>query len=145
MKNLMIIVVFSLLIYSCTSSQSTGAKNDLVKNNNTTERENKTSQDTIRIANDELEYEIIIIEIGFDSWLVTQKPMNYYPQHTLEFKNNMYVIEWNQRVLQPSVFNPSLYEQRIDYDPTVDYGMEVNYKLYMYFKYFQQKYHQNLR
>ncbi len=57
----------------------------------------------------------------------------------------MYVIEWNQRVLQPSVFNPSLYEQRIDYDPTVDYGMEVNYKLYMYFKYFQQKYHQNLR
>ncbi|MEN8125008.1 MAG: DUF6146 family protein [Bacteroidota bacterium] len=138
MKNLMIIFIFSMIIYSCGSTQTTA-------DNNKTVKVNEQSKDTIRIANDELEYEIIIIEIGFDSWLVTQKPMSYYSQNTLEFKNNMYVIEWNQRVTQPNRYNPNLYEQQIDYDPTVDYGMEVNYKLYMYFMYFQQKYNQKLR
>jgi len=138
MKNLLIVFIFSIMIYSCSTSQnSTNNKIKAVK-------VNEQIQDTIRIANDELEYEIIIIEIGFDSWLVTQKPMEYYSQNTLEIKNNMYVIAWNQRVLNPIRYNPHLYEQQIDYDPTVDYGMEVNYKLYMYFKYFEQKYNQRL-
>lgn len=136
MKNLIGIIIFFVIIFSCTTSQKTIVSEETV----TTD----TTNDTIRIVNDELEYEIIIIEIGFDSWLVTQKPMSYYTNSTLAFKNYIYVIEWNQRVLQPGRYNPNLYEQSIDYDPNIDYGIEVNYKLYQYFQFFQQKYKQRL-
>ncbi len=136
MKNLIGKIIVFIIIFSCTTSQKTIVSKEAV----TTD----TIKDTIKIANDELEYEIIIIEIGFDSWLVTQKPMSYYSNSTLAFKNYRYVIEWNQRVTQPSLYNPNLYEQLIDYDLNIDYGMEVNYKLYQYFQFFQQKYKQIL-
>lgn len=100
--------------------------------------------DTIKIENEELEYEIIIIENGFQSWLATQRSENFYTQQTLESKNKFYVVEWNQRVMAPHRYNPNLYSMTIDYDHTVDYGMEVNYLLYMYFKFFQTKYRQRL-
>ncbi len=104
-----------------------------------------TANDTITIANDELEYEIIIIEPGFNSWLVsTAKPEGYYSQSYLETKNIFYVSEWNRRVLQPQRYNPNLYEMQIDYRHGIDYGFEVNYKLYNYFVYFQLKHKQQL-
>lgn len=104
-----------------------------------------TENDTIRIANDDLEYEIIIIEPGFQFWLAsTAKPENYYSQSYLETKNIFYVTEWNSRVLQPHQYNPNLYEMQIDYQQGIDYGYEVNYKLYNYFIYFQLKYNQRL-
>ncbi|VAV86151.1 hypothetical protein MNBD_BACTEROID02-1823, partial [hydrothermal vent metagenome] len=55
------------------------------------------------------------------------------------------VVEWNYRVTQPLLYNTNLYEQEINYSPHIDYGIEVNYKLFMYFKFFQQKYKQKLR
>lgn len=100
----------------------------------------ETAYDTIRIVNEEIEYEILILELGFDSWLVTQPPMTYYANQTLATKNNMLVVEWNQRVLQPLRYDPMLYQQSIDYSPFIDYGIEVNYLLYMYFKFFEHKY-----
>ena len=101
--------------------------------------------DTIRIENDELEYEIIILEIGFNQWLVSQPPMTYWSLNVLEQRNRAYVFEWNQRAMNPTVWNPNLYNQTIDYEPTVDYGLEVNYMLYMFFEFFQDKYRQRLR
>ncbi|MEM7382459.1 MAG: DUF6146 family protein, partial [Bacteroidota bacterium] len=56
----------------------------------------------------------------------------------------IYVINWNNRVLQPQQFSQRLYELQINYDPTIDYGYELNYKLYNYFIYFQRKYRQRL-
>lgn len=106
---------------------------------------NVTEQDTVRIANDELEYEIIIIEPGFNAWLISvAKPEGYYTQEFLESRNRLYVTEWNNRVLQPQRYNPRLYEMQIDYRPNIDYGYEVNYKLYNYFIYFQLTYKQQL-
>ena len=105
----------------------------------------KKEQDTFRIANDKLEYEIIIIEPGFNSWLERMaKPEGYYSQEFLEGRNQIYVSEWNRRVLRPSVYNTSLYEMQIDYNTSIDYGYEVNYKLYNYFIYFQLHYKQQL-
>ena len=104
----------------------------------------ETTQDTIRIVNEELEYEIIIFEIGFESWLVTQFPRSFYSNQTLAVKNYMMVIEYNIRVSDPMRYNSMLYQQLIDYRSNIDYGMEVNYLLYMYFKFFQQKYNQRL-
>ena len=100
--------------------------------------------DTIRIENEELEYEIIILEVGFQNWLVTQRPMWYYSLNILENRNRYYVLEWNRRVQNPQLFNSNLYFQFIDYDPAIEYGLEVNYMLYMYFEFFQQKYRQRL-
>ncbi len=101
--------------------------------------------DTIEIASDETEYQIIIIEPGFNFWLRSiARPEGYYSQSFLENRNQIYVINWNQRVLSPSQYNPDLYVLQIDYDPNIDYGYEVNYKLYNYFIYFQRKYNQRL-
>jgi len=103
------------------------------------------AQDTVRIANDKLEYEIIIIEPGFNSWLERMaKPEGYYSKEFLEGRNQIFVSEWNRRVLQPSVYNANLYEMQIEYKPFVDYGYDVNYKLYNYFVYFQLHYKQQL-
>lgn len=102
-------------------------------------------EDTVVIADDKTEYEIIIIEPGFQTWLQSiARPEGYYSQSFLENRNRILVINWNQRVLQPLRYNPHLYEMQINYDQSIDYGYEVNYKLYNYFVYFQRKYNQRL-
>lgn len=94
--------------------------------------------DKVRIANDSLEYEVIIIDPGFNSWLATNaRPRNYYSESYLENHNQRFVNEWNIRVNQPQRFSPDLYAMRIDYDPRIHYGYEVNYLLYNYMVYFQ--------
>ena len=101
--------------------------------------------DSVAIADAESNYEIVIIEPGFYNWLVSiARPEGYYSQNFLENRNAIYVMNWNNRVLDPARFNPNLYEMQIDYDPAIDYGYEVNYKLYNYFIYFQRKYNQRL-
>lgn len=105
----------------------------------------QTSGDTVKIANEDVEYEIIIIEPGFYYWLQSiARPEGYYSQPYLETRNQILVANWNQRVLQPSRFDPNLYQLQIDYQQGIDYGYEVNYKLYNYFIYFQRKYRQRL-
>ncbi|HNP33521.1 MAG TPA: DUF6146 family protein [Flavobacterium sp.] len=96
------------------------------------------ASDTVRIANDSLQYEVIIIDPGFSSWLASRaKPRNYYSVNYLENKNRIYVNEWNIRAMQPQRYNPSLYEMQINYDPNIHYGYEVNYLIYNYMIYFQ--------
>ena len=132
-----IIILFILVFWSCsTSKKDSTSNNKLVVQN---------EKDTIRIANDSLEYEIIIFEPGFNSWLSSAaRPRGYYSQNYLESRNRIYVREYNMRVAQPSLYNPSLYEMRIDYQDTINYGYEVNYLLYNYFIYFQLTYKQKL-
>lgn len=135
MKNLAGALLIWSIIIGCSPSKSVVADQKVVAAN---------SKDTIRIANDSLEYEIIIIEPGFDSWLVTAKPRNFYSLTYLENKNRFYVAEWNRRVLDPFRYNPDLYGMRIDYESNIHYGLEVNYLLYNYFVYFQKRYKQRL-
>ena len=106
---------------------------------------NTTVNDTVKIENDSLEYQILIIEPGFNVWLeTTARPEGYYSQKYLENRNIILVNEWNARVMQPQRYNPQLYEMQIDYRAGIDYGYEVNYKLYNYFIYFQLAYNQIL-
>jgi hypothetical protein len=136
MKTLVTLILLGVFIVSCNSTKPfTGAAST-----NAT-----TAQDTVRIANDSLEYEILIIEPGFNAWLAsTAKPEGFYSQQYMENRNRLYVLEYNQRVLQPQRYSGFLYELQIDYQPTIDYGYEVNYKLYNYFIYFQLTYKQRL-
>lgn len=130
------VLLLGFLTFSCNSTKSTTKTNSM---------SNTTTQDTVRIANDSLEYEILIIEPGFNSWLASRaKPEGFYSQEYLESRNRIYVMEWNQRVTQPQRYNGNLYELQIDYQPNINYGYDVNYKLYNYFIYFQLTYKQRL-
>lgn len=101
--------------------------------------------DTVKIANDAIEYEVTIIDPGFTTWLNSRSfPRGYHSETYLENRNQWYVQEWNTRVLQPQRFNPSLYEMQINYEPNIHYGYEVNYLIYNYMIYFQNTYKQNL-
>ena len=134
MKNLLYILILGLFIYSC----GTGKNRSFKDSNKTT-----VANDTVRIANDSLEYEIIIIEPGFNLFINSiAKPEGYYSQSYLESKNKFLVQEYNARVRQPHRYNPLLYVQEINYDPRTDYGYEVNYLLYNYFVFFSREYNQ---
>ena len=101
----------------------------------------KEKEEPVIISNKSLEYEIIIIDIGFTLYLNSiAKPMNYYSLNFLENKNTIYVANWNMRASNPSRFDSSIYENVIEYNPQVDYGLEVNYKLFNYFQFAEQKY-----
>lgn len=137
MKNsvYIIMVVFCLLL-GCNSSKATFPN---------TVKTVATQGDTVRIANDKLEYEVLIIDPGFSTWVTTTAlPRNYYSQSYLQSKNQMWVSEWNSRVLQPMRYSPNLYEMTINYDPNIDYGYEVNYLIYNYMVYFQNSNKQKL-
>ncbi|MBP1840805.1 DUF6146 family protein [Formosa algae] len=136
-------IFYILLITLCCIGCNAGKTN--LKTSGTNKAVNVTENDTIRIENDSLEYEIIIIEPGFNAWLnSTAKPEGYYSQQYLESRNYILVTEWNIRVSNPQRYDPNLYELSIDYRPNIDYGYEVNYKMYNYFVYFQLKYNQKL-
>ena len=126
MRYLIVLMVF--LFVSCATSYKQENSSDF--------------DDRVVIKNEDLDYEIIIIEPGFNAWLATQQPMSYYQQNTLEIRNKIDVTIWNQRVLEPNRYNTNLYTIQINYDFNTDYGLEVNYKLFMYFKYFKKKYNQ---
>lgn len=133
MRYILIMVAVLACFYSCnTSSSSMNASSKAV-----------TVNDTIRIANDSLEYEIFIIEPGFNTWILTQPPKGYYGIPFLESRNRNYVYEYNNRVLNPQRYTVALYPQQINYEMGIHYGLEVNYMLYNYFLYFQKKYKQN--
>lgn len=138
MKSIIFIVLICGFAIGCnTTKTNTSHKNELL--------ENTKLSDTVSIANEDLEYEIMIIEPGFNAWLAsTARPEGFYSQQYLESRNLIFVNEWNNRVLQPQQFNPNLYEMRIDYQQGIDYGYDVNYKLYNYFIYFQLTYKQRL-
>lgn len=133
MKNIFYILILGLMIYSC-GTQDRNLRSDRVAN---------AENDTVRIANDSLEYEIIIIEPGFNLFINSiARPEGYYSQSYLENKNRFLVQEYNQRVRNPQRYNPNLYIQEINYDNNIDYGYEVNYLLYNYFVYLSRQYNQ---
>lgn len=139
-KSLMLLLLIPLLILGCKSTQE-----GLDISSAEQEAFRQTEGESVVIANEETEYEIVIIDPGFYSWLVSfARPEGYYSQTFLENRNAIYVTNWNQRVLLPAQYDTRLYEWPIDYDPKIDYGYEVNYKLYNYFIYFQRKYNQRL-
>lgn len=132
MKYLFYLAFLGLLIYSCSSTKDRSFEDTAAQ-----------ISDTVRIANDSLEYEILIIDPGYSYFLhAIAKPEGYYSQSYLENKNQFLVNDYNSRVLQPQRYDPSIYAQQINYDPSIDYGYEVNYKLYNYFVYLAREYGQ---
>lgn len=131
-----LIITFAIII-GCTTQQKTvvASKPD---------KEKQIAGDTVRIANDELEYEVIIIDPGFNGWLNSRaRPRGYHAQSYLENKNLQWITEWNIRANQPNRYG-EMYQMRIDYSGNINYGYEVNYLIYNYLVYFQQTNNQRL-
>lgn len=133
MKNYISILFFLLiaLFFGCKSNTRPVMANNSVKT--------AQASDTIRIANKELEYEVIIIDPGFDSWFRgVAKPRGFYSQYYLESRNIRWVSEWNNRAQFPTNnVERDLFQLQIDYQSGINYGYEVNYLLYNYLVYFQ--------
>ncbi|WP_299617552.1 DUF6146 family protein [uncultured Tenacibaculum sp.] len=120
----------------------------LIANCNSTKTINKSTEreEPVVIKNDSLEYEIIILDIGFNAYLQSiARPVGYYSQSYLENRNSFLVPVWNARVNDPIRFNPNIYQNVIDYDANIDYGYDVNYKLFNYFQFAERKYRMVLR
>lgn len=99
--------------------------------------------DTLRFEpateeSDSVEYELIVLDPGYDSYLIMQPPMEYYSKQYYEMWNFRYVTEWNYRHMQPLQYG-DIYETYIDYRPEIDYGLELNYKLFYYFRFFEKE------
>lgn len=127
------LTIFSLVfvLFSCATTFS--------KSNGTEQEE------PVVIANDSLAYEITIIDPGFTAYLNSMaQPVGFYSQSYLEARNSAWVLTWNLRAQNPQQFNPSIYENNIDYQPNINYGYDVNYKLFNYFLFAQRKYKMSL-
>jgi len=127
-----LIICFGIVLFACGSPSAATQKT--------------TKEKPVVIANDSLEYEIIIFDLGFTQYLNSiAQPVGFYTQNYLENRNRFYVAEWNNRVNNPAVFDPNIYENIINYDNNVNYGYDVNYKLFNYFEFAQRKYRMTLR
>lgn len=111
----------------------------------TTKRTTKIKEEPVVISNKKLEYQIIIIDPGFTTFLNSEaRAKNYYSNSYLKTKNQRYVSVWNSRVRNPQKYSSNIYENIINYNPKLDYGLDVNHKLYWYFKFAEKKYKMKL-
>lgn len=131
---LTLMLLSSLFLCNCASTKSSQ------KTASTSAQE----KDTIVIKNDSLNYELVILDYGFESWLKSKSQRRDFGIKYLEQKNENYVFEYNSRVRNSRGYDENLYQFIIEYDPEVNYGYDVNYMLYHYFLFFEEKYNQNL-
>lgn len=85
---------------------------------------------------DTTEYELIVLDPGYESFLITQPSKDFYSENYYKSWNNRYVQEWNNRYTLHG--KSGLYETYIDYDPNTEYGLELEYRLYNFFLYFEK-------
>ena len=95
--------------------------------------------DNIVLDDGQEEYELIIIDPGFQTWFASRaKPINYYSLSYYESQNKRYVSTWNE--LFSAYGGRSPFENRIDYEFNKNYGLELNYQLFWCFKYIESLY-----
>ena len=119
-------ILTSVFLFGCKATKLTENNSD------------KQKKEVVKIEDTKDKYDIIIFDTGFDRFLATAKPKSFYTESGLEAKNRRYVQIWNERVHNPTRYNPNIYEQEIDYDVNKHYGLDVNYKLYQYFQYLEK-------
>jgi hypothetical protein len=125
MKRLIFIIFAGLILFGCS------VRKDLIK------------LEVHPGDSDSLQYELIVDEPGYDSWVATNSKPDWY--HEKEYYRNwniLYITEFNYRVLQSNTSHP--FDERINYDLHTDYGFQLEYRLYWYFKYIEFKYNTKL-
>lgn len=97
-----------------------------------------------KLREEKVEYEVIVFDAGYDGFLATQKPKEFYSESYLKGKNALMINEWNYRHRLPKQYNPDIYELSIDYDTNTDYGLDVEYKLYMFLRFMEKEHKMSL-
>jgi len=118
---LVVVLLILLLMFSCSSLPIDEEHNNI---------------ELIEVQDDKPEYELIIFDIGFDSWFITRNTISM--AHSNSYYQNwnyQYATEWNNRYYKGDQY----FESRIDYDPHQEYDLELNYTLYNYFMYVEDK------
>lgn len=135
MKKLILLISLPLLFLACSTNQTS---------QNTVP--NKDENSLKFEPNEDGDYDIVVFDPQYDVYLKTVAlPKEYYSKEYYEQKNRQYVMIWNQRHMQPFVYNPDLYAVSIDLDPSVDYGYEFEYKLFNFFRFIENKYRVRIR
>ncbi len=120
-----------LFIISCLSKKET-----VMKDSHTKITIEKAQEE---IPDDSTEYELLIMDPKFDSFLVTQPSKEFYSNDYYKLWNVQYVTEWNIRHANPLKYG-DFFENHIDYNTNIDYGIDLNYKLYNYFLFIDKEY-----
>ena len=124
MKKIIHLLLILIIVYGCSSYSALNTPASFQ------DEENKIA------STDSVEYELLILDSGFESWFTTQNSIatahsdNYYKNW-----NQIYVLEWNELYMQG---NQNI-DNYIEYDIFEDYGLEINYKLYQYFQFVKEK------
>ena len=103
----------------------------------------RTGSNILMERNNGEEYDLIIIDSGFDRWFSQHaKAPTFYSLPYYEQQNRRYVSAWNEKASMPQFYNSTNYpfENQIDYDYSKSYGLELNYRLFYYFKYIEDVY-----
>lgn len=117
-------LILALLAFSCGS----------MKNVSDSKSGRLGIRDTVP-AKDSSEYELIVFDSGFDFWLNSNSHKeNMYSNEYLQTMNYQYVVAWNNLYAS----GDRRIESYLDYSPLTKYNFEFNYRLYMYFKYFEE-------
>ncbi len=89
------------------------------------------------IDQDTTEYEVIITDIHFDQWYLTN--FNETKDRTNEFyrsKDQIGASNWNY--YYQSHLYTLIITDYLNFQPNIDYGIDVNRKLYWYFKFLEE-------
>jgi hypothetical protein len=93
-------------------------------------------KDTTSVS-DSTVYELLVFDPDFDFWFQSHSFSKIqYTNEYLQSWNHLYAQEWNRRYSS----GDRLIGSYIDYDLLTKYDFEFNFKLYMYFKFFEEKY-----
>lgn len=127
MKYFTVILFIAIYVGSCSSSKQASTA--------------KSPKPELTVMNsDSTEYELIVFDPKFDSFLALQAlPKNYYTNNYYQNWNLRYCVEWNIRHSNPLRYG-DFYETQIDYQHSIDYGIDFNYKLYQYFQFIEKEY-----
>ncbi len=127
-------LLFCISILSCASNKKSTKKDKSIPDKETLEFE----------ENDEGEYDIIVFDVGYETFLQTHAfPKEYFSKSYYQGRNRFLVTEWNIRASNPLKYG-DLYESFINYNPNIDYGLNFEYKLFNFFMFVEWKYNVNL-
>ena len=123
--SILAILLLAVFFISCgTQRRAAGSKPDVIDIRDTTSVEDSTK------------YELIVFDPGFDFWYQGRAfTKNQYTNEYLRSWNHLYAQEWNRRYST----GDRLINSYVEYDMLTDYDFEFNFKLFMYFKYFEEK------
>lgn len=127
-----IISVALLVVGACASGTYT-----------TRDSDRKAQPNIVKVAEDQEEHELVIIDPGYNRWVVTHaKPIGFYSPQYYQQWNLQYVQAWNALATQAIRYGGAdfPFENQINYDAATDYGIELDYELFTYFQYVAARY-----